>query len=238
VRVRQAFALAVDKRRLVEKITRGGEQIADSYTPPGIGGYRNPPGLGHDPAAARRLLAEAGFPDGKGIRVVEYLFDTSARLQEQIAVELQAMWRRELGVTVGLRKLEWKTFLSTQGKLDYDVCRSSWIGDYNDPNTFLDMFMSRNGNNRTGWKNARYDALLREANAQVDRARRERLLQEAETLLVRTETAIVPLYFYTGLNIYDPDRLEGVYPNTRAEHPIRVMRRKPAAAGSRATTPP
>src|SRR5438067_8561920 len=189
-RVRRALALVIDKKRIVEKITKGGEQAASSYTPPGMPGYETPPGLDYDPGLARRLLAEAGFPGGNGFPSFEYLCDTTSRLHEQIAVELQDMWRRELGVRAEIRKLEWKTYLRAQGGLDYDVCRSSWIGDYNDPNTFLDMFMSGNGNNRTGWKNARYDTLVREANAQLDSRARAQLLREAEVLLVREEAPI------------------------------------------------
>jgi oligopeptide transport system substrate-binding protein len=224
-RVRRALALAIDKHRIVEKITRGGERVAATCTPPGIGGYRNPPGLAHDPEAGRRLLAEAGYPGGRGFPPFEYLYDTTARLQEQIAIELQVMWARELGVQAGLRKLEWKTFLGAQARLEYNVCRSSWFGDYNDPNTFLDLFMADNGNNRTGWRAPRYDRLLRAANAELDRPRRERLLQEAETLLVAEEVPVVPLYFYTGLTYYDPDRIEGIFPNPRAEHPLRSIAR-------------
>jgi oligopeptide transport system substrate-binding protein len=228
-RVRRALAMAIDKQRIVTKITRGGEQVASSYTPPGIGGYHNPEGPGFEPEAARQLLAEAGYPAGVGFPQFQYLFDTTSRLQEQIAVEVQVMWQRELGIRPGLRKLEWKTYLVAQGELDYDVCRSSWIGDYNDPNTFLDMFMSNNGNNRTGWADPRYDELLRLANAQIDPDRREQLLQQAESILIREAVPIVPLYFYTGLEYYDSDRIEGIHPNIRAEHPLRVIARRPAS---------
>ncbi len=222
-RVRKALALATDKKRIVEKITKGGEQVASSYTPPGMPGYETPPGLDYDPGLARRLLAEAGFPGGNGFPSFEYLCDTTSRLHEQIAVELQDMWRRELGVRAEIRKLEWKTYLRAQGGLDYDVCRSSWIGDYNDPNTFLDMFMSGNGNNRTGWKNDRYDALVRQANAQVDRERRAQRLRQAEILLVREEAPIVPLYYYAGLDYYDADNIKGIFPNVLSQNPIRSI---------------
>ena len=222
-RVRMAFALAVDKRRIVDKITRGGERIASAYTPPGVPGYEPPAGLPLDPGRARDLLARAGFPGGRGFPACDYLCDTTSRLHEQIAIELQAMWERELGIRVTLRKMEWKTFLVAQRDLAYDLCRSSWIGDYNDPNTFLDMFMSRNGNNRTGWKHEPYDRLLREANAQLDPAGRLAFLREAETLLVREEVPIVPLYFYAGLEYYNADRIHGIFANVRAEHPLRAI---------------
>ncbi len=224
-RVRKAFALTLDRKRIVERITRGGERIASSYTPPSVTGYDPPPGLEQDPELARKLLADAGFPAGKGFPSVHYLFDTSSRQNEQVAIELQEMWDRELGVKVELRKLEWKTYLRALGDLDYDLCRSSWIGDYNDPNTFLDMFMSNNGNNRTGWKSARYDELLRAANSRVDPKEREMDLQAAETLLIREDVPISPVYYYTGVEYYDASRVIGIFPNMLAQHPIQTIRK-------------
>jgi len=133
------------------------------------------------------------------------------------------MWQGELGVHVEIRKLEWKTYLRAQGDLDYDLCRSSWIGDYIDANTFLDMFMSSNGNNRTGWKNPRYDELIREANAQLDRRKRRNLLRQAETVLVREEAPIVPLYYYAGLMYYRDGEIRGIFPNVLDVHPIQAI---------------
>ena len=103
------------------------------------------------------------------------------------------------------------------------MSRSSWIGDYNDPNTFLELWTSGNGNNRTGWKNPRYDQWLREANEQADPHRRAALLAQAETLLVREEVPIVPIYFYAGINFFDPAKIEGVTFNLLDEHPIQVI---------------
>jgi oligopeptide transport system substrate-binding protein len=122
-----------------------------------------------------------------------------------------------------LKQTEWKVYLAAQSTLDFDTMRSSWIGDYNDPNTFLDMFMSNNGNNRTGWKNARYDELMAEANNQPDLKKREKLLQEAETILIRDEVPIVPLYIYVNTEMFDPEIIHGVYPNIRGEHPVRAI---------------
>ena len=229
VRVRKAFALVVDKHRLVDKITKAGEKVASHYTPFGTAHYRPPRGLGYDPEAGRRLLAEAGYAEGKGFPPTQYLFNAGsgggARPDNKIAVELQEMWRKELGVEVELRQLEWKTYLAAQGRLDYDLCRSSWVADYNDANTFLDMFMSNNGNNRTGWKDARYDQLLREANQQVDGSRRAVLLESAEAILVREQVPVLPLYFYTGFTFYDPTKLAGIFPNVIDQHPVDAIER-------------
>jgi len=124
-----------------------------------------------------------------------------------------------------LRKLEWKVYLRAQFSLDYDLCRSSWIGDYDDPTTFLDLFMSNNGNNRTGWKDQRYDRLMHEANREVDTQARTRILQAAEALLINDEVPIIPLYFYVGCNYFDPNTIDGIYFNIRDEHPIRAIRK-------------
>ncbi len=158
-RVRRAFALATDRQRLVRKLLRGGEKAAFHFVPDGVADYESPPCPGFDPEAGRKLLAEAGFPDGTGFPRLEFSFYSAAsggaKMQEKVAVELQQMWRDGLGVQVDLHQIERKIFLSAQSRLDYDLSGSSWIGDYDDANTFLDLFTSHSGNNRTGWQNAR-----------------------------------------------------------------------------------
>jgi len=230
VRVRRALALAIDKRRIVERITRGGEKVADCLSPPGIANgalvYQPPAGLRPDAAEARRLLAAAGFPNGQGFPTVVYTYNTQES-HRKIAVELREMWRRELGVQVELRQLEWKAYFRAQSMLDYDLVRSSWVGDYNDPNTFLDLFLSENPNNRTGWRSAWYDRTLRQANAEPDPHRRQGLLQTVERFLVEDQLPVVPIFFYVGMESYDTNRIAGVYPNLRAEHPLRAIARVP-----------
>ncbi len=224
VRVRKALALCVDKKRLVDKIMRSGERIASCLTPPGTANYQAPEGLGYDPALGRKLLAEAGYPGGKGFPAFHYLFNT-AEQHKQIAVEMQQMWKQELGIHMELRQTEWKVYLAAQSTLDFDTTRSSWIGDYNDPNTFLDMFMSNNGNNRTGWKSERYDALLRAGNSTLDKEKRAKILAEAESLLVHDDLPIVPLFFYVGIEFFDPKKIGGIYPNVLDEHPVQTIQR-------------
>ena len=222
-RVRKAMALAVDKARIVEKYTKGGERLARHFVPPGTGNYTSPEGLSHDVRLAKRLLAEAGYPDGNGFPTdFEYLFNSS-ELNRNIAVELQRMWKETLGIQIKLRQAENKVYLSAQSALDYHVSRSSWIGDYNDPNTFLDMFMSQNGNNRTGWSNEQYDQTIRLANATTDPTKRHELFQQAETMLINDELPIFPLFFYVGINIYHSDRIGGIHPNILDIHPINAI---------------
>jgi oligopeptide transport system substrate-binding protein len=224
-RVRRAFAMAVDKRRIVDKITRAGELPASGIVPPGLEGYVSPDGLPYDPEKARALLAEAGYPDGKGFPLVNYLYDDRGS-NEFIAVELQDMWKRELGITVNLAKQEWKVYLNSMSSLDYDIARSSWVGDYPDANTFLDMFLTGGGNNRTGWSDPAYDKLIADAGREIDPAKRLEILREAETLLVAEQAPICPLYYYVGIQIYDPSKIGGIKPNTLDEHPLKAMFRK------------
>jgi oligopeptide transport system substrate-binding protein len=227
VRVRKALAMVCEKNRIVERITRAGERVASAFVPYGTANYQPPEGLAYAPDEARRLLAEAGFPNGAGFPALRYLFNTG-KVNEQIGVELQQMWKKELGINVELQQQEWKVYLASQSALNYDLSRSSWVGDYNDANTFLDMFMSNNGNNRTGWRNAEYDRLMREANSQVDVAKRAGLLQQAEIKLVREDVPIFPLFNYKGVNFFDATRITGVYFNVLDEHPIHAIERKPA----------
>jgi oligopeptide transport system substrate-binding protein len=147
-------------------------------------------------------------------------------LNEAIAVELQSMWSQELGVQVSLARQEWKVYLNSMNSIDYDICRSTWIGDYPDPNTFLDMFLTGGGNNRTGWSNAAYDALLADAAREADVAKRFAILAQAEEMLVAKAAVVCPLYFYVGIQIYDSKKVAGIETNLIDEHPIRLMKLK------------
>lgn len=226
-RVRRAFALATDKNRIIAKLTKGAERPAWHFVPEGVANYTAPSAPGFNPETARKYLAEAGYPAGKGFPRVTYTFFSAAggggKLHGKVGIELQQMWKDVLGVDVELRQIERKVFYSQQSKLDYDISTSSWIGDYNDANTFLDLFTSTSGNNRTGWKNSRYDALIKEANLQTDLQKRAENFRRAETILITDETPIVPLYFYAGFNYFDPQKIGGIWQNILDEHPMQYI---------------
>lgn len=224
-RVRKAFSMALDRKRVTTKITRAGETDALTFVPPGIPGYKAPEGLPENHAEARRLLAEAGYPEGRGFPLTTYLY-SEGELNEGMAIELQSMWREVLGVTVQLARQEWKVYLNSLGSLDFGIARSSWVGDYPDPNTFLDLFVSASGNNRTGWSSPRYDRMISEAGAERDPARRFEILRKAEEFLVREEAPIAPVFFYVGIQLYDGKRIGGIEANVLDEHPIREIYRK------------
>ncbi|MBX9743278.1 MAG: peptide ABC transporter substrate-binding protein [Chthoniobacterales bacterium] len=218
-RIRQAFALVIDRHRITEKITRGGELCAESFVPPGIPGYKPPGLLGYDPVRARHLLAEAGYPNGKNFPLTNFIYVDGA-ISEGMAVELQAMWRQELGVSILLARREAKTYLSSMNTLDFNMANSNWIGDYLDPNTFLEIFVTGSGNNRTGWSSPTYDQLLMAASLEPDATKRFSLLREAEELLIVKEAPIVPLFFNMEMQLYDSKKFKGIEGNLLDKHPL------------------
>lgn len=202
IRVRRALAMAVDRETLVERVVKGGREPAFHYVPPDTAGYTSRARVPYDVARARDLLAEAGYPDGEGLPPVQLLYNTSEN-HKIVAAAIQQMWRDNLNVTVELVNQDWKVYLSSMNNLDYGIARSGWIGDVVDPVNFLECYMSGNGNNRTGYASAEYDALLRAAEREADPARRFELFQQAEERLLR-DAPIIPLYFYTRVYLMWP----------------------------------
>ena len=218
VRVRRALALAVDRTAIVEKILRGGQLPAPAFTPPGTAGYMPPPGIPTDFAAGRRLLAEAGFPGGKGLPVLELLFNSS-ETHRVIAEAVQEMWRRELGLDVRLANMENNSALDARRTRNYRILRSVWIGDYNDPQSFLSVWTGDSGNNFTGWADATYDALLHEAELATGSVPRFALLQQAEARLLDA-APLIPIYHYTHVFLLQPS-VKGWYPTLLDHHPYK-----------------
>lgn len=197
VRVRKALALALDKAEMVRKAGRMGQPVTGALVPPGIPGYEPPKGLGRDVDLARRLLSEAGFPGGKGFPKLTLLYNTSES-HKAMAELAQASWKRELGIDLRLANVEWKVFLDRMRNLKYDLARAGWYGDYVDPNTFLDMFVTGGGNNNTGWSNTEYDALIKQAARTLDAEKRMAVFRRAEVILVENALPILPVYHYVS----------------------------------------
>lgn len=159
-RVREAFSLAIDRRVIVDNVLGAGEIPASTFVPPGMAGYRSPErSAAQDVPRAKQLLAEAGYPDGKGFPEVGILYNTFAT-HKKIAEVVADQLRRTLDVRANAYNQEWQSFLDAARNLDYDMARAGWIGDYVDPNTFLDMFVTNGGNNQTGWSFPAYDRLI------------------------------------------------------------------------------
>ncbi|MGD1032313.1 MAG: peptide ABC transporter substrate-binding protein [Opitutaceae bacterium] len=220
-RIRKALALAVDRRAIVDHILRGGQKPAETFVPPGIDGYEPPAGLATDFAGARSLLAAAGYPGGKGLPPFELLFNDSEN-NKLIAEAVQEMWRRELGIDARLVNEDLKSVLAARRVGDYQILRSSWVADYEDPASFLDVWRSGSGDNFTGWSSPGYDALLFAAERTPDAASRNERLREAEGLLLQS-VPIIPIFFYTHVFLMQPS-VQGWYPNLLDHHPYKYVR--------------
>jgi oligopeptide transport system substrate-binding protein len=208
--VRKAFSLAINREEIVNNVLKGGELPATSFVPPGDPNYPSIDAVQFDVDRARALLAEAGYPEGRGLPPVEILYNSS-EAHRTIAETVQRMWQEHLHVDARLLNQDWKTYLSSMNTLDYTVARSSWIGDVADAVNFLECFQTDVGNNRTGWSSPEYDALLARASAEPDREKRAALLRQAEILLL-DECPIIPVYFYSW-KFLKAVELKGFQPN-------------------------
>ena len=226
VNVRKAFNLAIDKpawaafRRIVKPLT--------AFTPEGIfPAYPQPKGAAFDPAAARKLLGEAGYPvtqnsDGSfscpkfPVDQVEYIYNTQGS-NKLMAEWMQAQWKQNLGVTIPLRNMEWKTFLEARAKLDFKgFARSGWSADYMDPFTFLGIFYVA-GESGTGWWDQKYIKMLDEANRTLDTKKRYELLAEAEKYML-DQQPVIPIAS-TAVNWMKKPYVKGMYPNPASLYP-------------------
>ena len=225
-KVRKAFSLAIDRTYIVNQVTQSGQVEAGGFVPAGVydaegatgddfrtvgGDYYKPTDADYEANCeeARALLAEAGYPDGEGFPVVEYLYNTSDA-HKAVAEALQYMWEEELGVKVTLNNQEWAAFLQTRKDGDYSIARNGWIADYNDPISFLDMWMTGGGNNDAQYENEEYDSLIKEAKTTTDVKERMELLHKAEDKIIGEDNALAPLYFYTQKYML-ADGIEGLY---------------------------
>ena len=202
-RVRRALGMTIDRNQITQRILKAGQIPAYAMTPPGTMGYYPQSDLRFDPAAARQLLADAGYPNGEGFPTTEILYNTSEG-HRKIAVAIQQMWKKHLNIDVTLLNQEWKVYLNSEAIGDYQISRAGWIGDYVDPNNFLDMFLCNGGNNRTGWCNPEYDQLiLTDAAEAKTHAERLAIFTQAEKMLL-ADMPVIPIYIYTSNNLVDP----------------------------------
>jgi oligopeptide transport system substrate-binding protein len=224
-RVRKAFALCVDRKLLAKRVPHEIGMITESIVPPGIDGYQSPPGIGYNPTLARQLLSEAGYPGGKNFPTISYLYP-ERELDRPVALELQSIWEKYLGVKIVLESQDWKTYLKSKyhiDNLDYGIVSCKWCADYADPNTFLDFFVSNEGSNFYRWSSPQYDRYLKESSTELDKVKRLALLNKAEALLIHDEMPVIPLLYLNGINLYDPKRLDGISNNILDIHPLYQM---------------
>ena len=224
VRVRKALAMSVDKKTLVEKITKGGQLVADAITP-AMAGYTPPKGNPYNPEEAKKLLAAAGYPGGAGFPKLTVIYNTNDN-HKKIGEYIQAQWKNNLGIEVALQNQEWTTFLDTRSNShDFEVARAGWVGDYLDPNTFLDMFIVGSGNNDGLYNNAKYDELVKKAPL-LSGAERYKAMQQAETLFIDQDQGIMPLYYYVSQDLIDTKKWAGWYNNPLGIHNWKFISKK------------
>lgn len=224
-RVRQALSMALDRDEITRVATGAGEISAYSLVPPYLPDYEGQTCAPYDPERARKLLAEAGYPNGRGFPKLEIHYNTEQGHQS-VAELVRKQWQRELGIRVSLRNEEWASAQDTQQQMKYMISRRSWGGDYLDPNTFLDMYVTDGENNSTGFSNAEYDQLIADAAREPDERQRMHLLERAERILM-DDLPIIPIYFYVSSNMVKP-RVRGWYNNLQDTHPLRGIWIDPA----------
>jgi oligopeptide transport system substrate-binding protein len=194
-RVRRALSLALQREVITERVLKAGQLPALWFTPPGTAGFEPSQKLTEDLDEARRLLAEAGYPGGKGFPKFSILYNTRES-HRSIAQVIQQMWKQNLGIECELVNQEWQVYMVSRREKNFDVARAGWSGDYADPHNFLDLHLSGGGNNHSGWGDPAYDELIAKATAERDNAKRFALYDEAEAILLR-DMPVLPIYWYT-----------------------------------------
>jgi len=234
-RVRRAFALAVDKQALIDRVTRLNERVASTLVPPGtIDGYPVVEGLGYDPERARAELKAAGWEDRDGDGIVEnaagvkfptvdILYSTSSPRYQNLALAMRDMWKRELRVAAECRGKDSKLYKEDLKKGNFMIARGGWYGDYGDPTTWLDLQQSQSGNNDRGYSNPEFDQRLAAASGEVDPALRLRKLAEVERWLFTEEVPMLPICNYVTVYMYDPVRTGGMTDHPRLEQDLSIL---------------
>lgn len=219
VKVREALSLALDRDYIVEKVAKGGQIPADSFVTTGLTDADGKTEF-HENAKkwydakdykgnvekAKKLLKEAGYENGKGLPSIELMCNPG---HEPIMEAVQNMWKENLGLNVTISSQDWNVFLETRKEGDFQVARDGWLGDYNDPVSFIDIWVTGGGNNNAQWSNKEYDKIVSEIKSTTDAKERYAKMHEAEDLLAK-DMPIIPIYYYTDLYLIS-DKLEGMY---------------------------
>ena len=218
--VRQALNLAVDRQEIIDNVAKAEQVPAYSFVPKGIFNedgsefadkeYYDPTAMDENIAKAKELLKEAGYENGEGLPTFELMYNSEGA-HKDICQIIQQNWA-EIGVNVELTNQEWAVFLNTRQQGDYQISRHGWIGDYVDPMTFLDMWVTGGGNNDCGFSNAEYDKLISDAKVETDAAKRTEMLRKAEDILMN-EMPIIPIYYYTNVRAWN-DNVKGIQCST------------------------
>ncbi len=225
-KVRKAFSLAIDRNFIVNQVTGQGQEPATAYVPSGVYDAKGAEGddfrtVGGDYYSindedyeknieeAKKLMEEAGYKDGEGFPQIDYLYNTDEN-HKAIAEALQNMWQENLGVQVSLQNQDWNVFLKERKEGNYNIARHGWIADYNDPMSFIDMWLTGGGNNDAQYKNEEFDKYVKAAKATSDPDERMENMHKAEDILIGEDNVVAPLYFYNNSYMIKPN-INGLY---------------------------
>ncbi|MEB2269236.1 peptide ABC transporter substrate-binding protein [Bacillus safensis] len=213
--IRKALAYSINRQAIVDKITQGEQVPAMAIVPPTMQGFTdNKTGYfkDHDVATAKELLEkgakELGYKSVSDLPTLKLSYNTDEGHQK-IAQAIQEMWKKDLGVKVELDNSEWNVYIDKIHSGDYQIGRMGWLGDFNDPVNFLELYKDKDGgNNDTGWESKEYKQLLNDSAKETDKTKREEMLKKAEEIIIN-DMPVAPIYFYTQLWVQDP-KLKGV----------------------------
>lgn len=207
VRVRKALSYTIDRALIANKVLGTGEKPAYHFTPDVTADFEPKPNLLSTSSQrelddkARALLKEAGYGPDNPLKLT--LLYNTAEIHKKMALAIANLWKQKLGARVELTNQEWKTYLDSRQSGQFEVIRSSWVADYNDPSAFLGLWGSHHSGNMARFASPRYDALLTKAASSQDPRERARLFDEAETIL-QEEAPIAPIYQYTNARLIKP----------------------------------
>lgn len=202
LKVRQALNLALDRETLVNSTLQAAHTPASGFIPPMQASFPLARPLTYDPEKARQLLAEAGFPGGKGFPKFS-LHVNDVETHVRIAEVMQDMWKRTLCLEVSVRTESSSVFYDTQQRMDYETSRAGWIADFVEPISFLDLWTTGNQNNNTGWTNPRFDQLIKDSYTATDPQARAKLLGEADQIF-NADLPVIPIYWYNRQTLVHP----------------------------------
>lgn len=220
VKVRQAMSLAIDRKAIVDNVVRQGQKPSRDLVPDGIFGYKGPESEIYNPELAKKLMAEAGYPEGKGFPKLLLKYNTSDN-HKRIAEAAQAMWKTVLGIQVDIANMEWRSLLEDQNAGKFDMVRYAWTADYMDPHTFLSVMLSQSENNKAKWKNKKFDEYVFKSDATMDQNKRFEYFREAEKVLAE-DSPIIPFYFYTRAYL-KKSYVRGFWPQFQDQHEWKYM---------------
>lgn len=216
VKIRKAFAMAIERQLIVDKVTQGGQIPAFGFVPPGIRGENGEFRDEHkddyfteNVEEAKKLLAEGMKEEGyTTLPAVTLIYNTSDG-HAKIALAVADMWKKNLGVDVKTENQEWGVFLENRQNQNFQVARAGWSADYNDPYNFLEMWTTGNTNNDAKFSNEQFDKDVKETVKSADPATRMAAFADAEKVLIQDEMAVMPIYYYTNVSLTKP-YLKGV----------------------------